>query len=84
MVLRDSSSSGYERRGARRAALMEAQVDLLEGKRKSLARLHEAIVTHAAQARQLAGLPNQGREAPKIDLDQAPIDEGAPMPPGVT
>jgi len=69
---------------ARRAALMEAQVDLLEGKRKSLARLHEAIVTHAAQARQLAGLPNQGRDAPKIDLDQPPIEEGAPMPPGVS
>ena len=46
---------------ARRAALMEAQMDLLEGKRKSAARLHEAIVEHAAQARILAGLPDGGR-----------------------
>jgi hypothetical protein len=73
---------------------MEAQVDLLEGKRKSAARLHEAIVTHAAQARALAGLPNQGRTQADakgggkgggdIAGDQAPIDEAAPMPPGVS
>jgi two-component system sensor histidine kinase DegS len=76
---------------ARRAALMEAQVDLLEGKRKSAARLHEAIVTHAAQARALAGLPNQGRTQAGSGKaggdssgDQAPIDEAAPMPPGVS
>jgi two-component system, NarL family, sensor histidine kinase DegS len=71
---------------ARRAALMEAQVDLLEGKRKSAARLHEAIVTHAAQARALAGLPNQGRKRSSADgpADDAPIDEAAPMPPGVS
>ena len=36
---------------ARRAALMEAQVDLLEGKRKSGARLYEAVLEHAVQAR---------------------------------
>ncbi|HEY4228398.1 MAG TPA: histidine kinase [Candidatus Limnocylindrales bacterium] len=75
---------------ARRAALMEAQVDLLEGKRKSAARLHEAIVTHAAQARALAGLDNQGgkRGASGANsgaaADEAPIDEAAPMPPGVS
>jgi two-component system sensor histidine kinase DegS len=70
---------------ARRAALMEAQVDLLEGKRKSAARLHEAIVTHAAQARALAGLPNQGAgHGGGSAMDEAPIDEAAPMPPGVS
>lgn len=81
---------------ARRAALMEAQVDLLEGKRKSAARLHEAIVTHAAQARALAGLPNQGRQeqasgsvkasaGPGLGAgDDALLDEAAPMPPGVS
>jgi two-component system sensor histidine kinase DegS len=71
---------------ARRAALMEAQVDLLEGKRKSAARLHEAIVTHAAQARALAGLPTHGpRAAADASAgDEAPIDEAAPMPPGVS
>ncbi len=71
---------------ARRAALMEAQVDLLEGKRKSAARLHEAIVTHAAQARALAGLPNKVRKRTGTDApgDDTPIDEAAPMPLGVS
>ena len=74
---------------ARRAALMEAQVDLLEGKRKSAARLHEAIVTHAAQARALAGLPDQlqltsrGKSGPPA-RDEEPVDEAGPMPPGVS
>ncbi len=40
---------------ARRAALMEAQIDLLEGKRKAAARLNEAIVAHAEQVRTLGG-----------------------------
>jgi two-component system sensor histidine kinase DegS len=39
---------------ARKAALMEAQIDLLEGKRKSVARLHTAILSHAARIRDLA------------------------------
>jgi two-component system sensor histidine kinase DegS len=70
---------------ARRAALMEAQVDLLEAKRKSLARLHEAIVTHAQQARSLAGIPNQGRsDASSVASDASPVDEAGPMPPGVS
>jgi signal transduction histidine kinase len=77
---------------ARRAALMEAQVDLLEGKRKSAARLHEAITEHAAQARTIAGLPNEGRDAnpgkgaagASRDDDQASVEDGGPMPPGVS
>jgi hypothetical protein len=75
---------------ARRAALMEAQVDLLEGKRKSAARLHDAIVEHAAHARTLAGLPDQGAGAragaagQAAGADMPSIEEGAPMPPGVS
>ena len=73
---------------ARRAALMEAQVDLLEGKRKSAARLHESIVEHAAQARSLAGLPDGGRTpaiVPGGDADDGPLlEDGGPMPPGVS
>ena len=38
----------------RRAALMEAQVEILEGKRRSVARLQETIQTHAAAAGTLA------------------------------
>ena len=40
---------------ARRAALMEAQIDLLEGKRKAAARLHETIVAHADGLRAMRG-----------------------------
>jgi len=74
---------------ARRAALMEAQVDLLEGKRKSAARLHDAIVEHAAHARTLAGLPVQvgtGASAGPgpSSQDQPGIEEGGPLPPGVS
>ena len=36
---------------------MEAQIDLLEGKRKSGVRLHETIATYAEQSRLVAGLP---------------------------
>ena len=81
---------------ARRAALMEAQVDLLEGKRKSAARLHEAITTHAAQARGLAGMPTPSpdagagessgsRSSPGYEAsEQATFDDGGPMPLGVS
>jgi two-component system sensor histidine kinase DegS len=39
---------------ARRSALMEAQIDLLEGKYKTAGRLHETIVEHADRIRELA------------------------------
>jgi len=73
---------------ARKAALMEAQIDLLEGKRKSGVRLHEAITAHEAQARVVAGLPpgdddgdagSNGRDAAP-----APVDPDGPLPPGVS
>lgn len=48
---------------ARRAALMEAQIDLLEGKRKAAARLHETIVAHADAIRALSGTGDTDAEA---------------------
>jgi two-component system sensor histidine kinase DegS len=42
---------------ARKAALMEAQVDLLEGKRKSAQRLSEVLAANAERAKIVAGLP---------------------------
>ena len=73
---------------ARRAALMEAQVDLLEGKRRSAVRLGEAILAHGSQARHLAGLPDGGAgpralKSGKHD-DQPSVEAGGPMPPGVS
>jgi hypothetical protein len=80
---------------ARRAALMEAQVDLLEGKRKSGQRLYEAVNEHAVHARALAGLPDGGAAigpgtgagaagSATGGADQLSVEDGAPMPPGVS
>jgi two-component system sensor histidine kinase DegS len=80
---------------ARKAALMEAQIDLLEGKRKSALRLAEMLSAKADQARVVAGLPVGGAD------DGAPADQGGgtaagdvpgfmdldlggPLPPGVS
>jgi hypothetical protein len=74
---------------ARRAALMEAQVDLLEGKRKSAIRLHDALLMNAGQAQALVGrsggassgaVASSSDHAEQSVLD---IDGGGPMPPGV-
>ena len=72
---------------ARRAALMEAQVDLLEGKRKSAIRLKEALLTNAEEAAALTGAPLQ---AVDHDYGVGPsgeptpgAEDGGPMPPGV-
>jgi signal transduction histidine kinase len=75
---------------ARKSALMEAQVDLLEGKRKSAIRLHEALAAHADQAKTIAGMPPG--EAPQSSDDRAAhsvpgfmdLDMGGPLPPGVS
>jgi two-component system sensor histidine kinase DegS len=45
---------------ARKAVLMEAQIDLLEGKRKSAQRLSEALAANAERAKVVAGLPADG------------------------
>ncbi|HJW22850.1 MAG TPA: histidine kinase [Candidatus Limnocylindrales bacterium] len=44
----------------RKAALMEAQIDLLEGKRKSIARLHATIDGNAAKVRAVASAGGAG------------------------
>jgi two-component system sensor histidine kinase DegS len=77
---------------ARKAALMEAQVDLLEGKRKSAIRLHEALAAHAEQAKAVAGMPpGTGLPGPRDgdgDTGSVPgfidLDLGGPLPPGVS
>lgn len=79
---------------ARKAALMEAQTDLLEGKRRSATRLADATRAHAAQLRALAGMPagsggSKGRTrtadeaADGMPLDLS-VEQGAPVPPGVS
>ena len=76
---------------ARKAALMEAQVDLLEGKRKSAIRLHEALAAHAEQAKAVAGMPHgavAGQQDGDADAGGTPgfmdLDLGGPLPPGVS
>ena len=73
---------------ARKAALMEAQIDLLEGKRKSSLRLYESITAHEAQARVVAGLPPDQAES-KAEGNAngttlAALDPDGPLPPGVS
>jgi len=55
---------------ARKAALMEAQVDLLEGKRKSIARLHDVLMAHADQVAALA----RGGSTPGLASNLTSID----------
>ena len=76
---------------ARKSALMEAQIDLLEGKRRSAARLADATRAHAEQARAIAGAPGSSRKRVKSAdeaADGTPLDlsveQGAPVPPGVS
>jgi len=49
---------------ARKAALMEAQIDLLEGKRKSIGRLHELIKVHAGEMREVASIEPSASATP--------------------
>jgi len=44
----------------RRAALMDAQVEILEAKKKALVRLKEAVDDHAARVRAIAGIEPEG------------------------
>jgi signal transduction histidine kinase len=74
---------------ARRAALMEAQVDLLEGKRKSAIRLKEALLMNAGQAEALIDSPGgAGGDAARAggvdSLADVDMERGGPMPPGVS
>jgi two-component system sensor histidine kinase DegS len=58
----------------RRAALMDAQVEILEAKKKALIRLKEAVDDHAARVRTIAGI---APEAEPEGMD-APSDDGEP------
>src|SRR5262245_55022190 len=82
---------------ARKAALMEAQIDLLEGKRKSALRLSEMLNAKADQAKQVAGMPAGGAGvAGGAATSNGAADGGAavpgfvdldlagPLPPGVS
>ena len=71
---------------ARRAALMEAQVDLLEGKHKSAMRLHDALLGNASQASALAGVPatDSGDSGTNGSGAASGGDDGAPMSAGVS
>jgi two-component system sensor histidine kinase DegS len=76
---------------ARKAALMEAQIDLLEGKRKSGARLQETITTYAEEAALVAGLPagagggiGNGSGSGIAEAAEASLDADGPLPPGVS
>lgn len=68
----------------RRAALMESQVDVLDGKRRALARYRDALVEYLTAMGSLDPsmiLPTQGA-AP--DEASAAVDEDAPMPAAVS
>ncbi len=80
---------------ARKAALMEAQIDLLEGKRKSAHRLAEALSANAERARVVARMPEAGVPAGGAGAGAGPAGPGAvagivdlelggPLPPGVS
>src|SRR6185295_19856300 len=80
---------------ARKAALMEAQIDLLEGKRKSAVRLAELLDAKAGQAKRVAGMPADAGPSPAGadgerdgETDAVPgfmdLDLGGPLPPGVS
>jgi signal transduction histidine kinase len=43
----------------RRAALMDAQVEILDAKKKALLRLKESVDDHAARVRTIAGIPSE-------------------------
>jgi two-component system sensor histidine kinase DegS len=55
----------------KRAALMESQVDVLEGKRRALGRYRDAVVGYASSLRE-------------VDPDAGPVDADAPLPPALS
>lgn len=62
----------------RRAALMEAQVDVLEGKRRTLARYRDAVAGYAEAVAGGRGGTGPGPVGP------ADVDPDAPLPPAVS
>jgi two-component system sensor histidine kinase DegS len=62
----------------RRAAVMEAQVDVLEGKRKTLGRLRDMLAELATTYGGLVPVEEGGGGVPRLGAGQAP-GEGSPM-----
>src|SRR4029079_18589812 len=78
---------------ARKAALMEAQIDLLEGKRKSALRLADMLAAEADRAKKVAAQPDGGAvggatDGAGADAGSVPgfaeLDLAGPLPPGVS
>jgi two-component system sensor histidine kinase DegS len=61
---------------ARKAALMEAQTDLLEGKRKSTIRLLEILDSHAASVARLGRAGENGSASTRVDDDAEEAADG--------
>ena len=79
---------------ARKAALMEAQIDLLDGKRKSALRLADMLAAEADRAKKVAAQPGGGTGSGSADATGAgdtgtvpgfaELDLAGPLPPGVS
>jgi two-component system, NarL family, sensor histidine kinase DegS len=76
---------------ARKAALMEAQIDLLEGKRKSALRMADMLAAEADRAKKVAAQPSGGAgptDGGASDAGSVPgfaeLDLAGPLPPGVS
>jgi two-component system sensor histidine kinase DegS len=67
----------------KRAALMESQVDVLEGKRRALGRYRDAVAEYASVAVTLDGPGGSPSDVDSPDLPQT-LDADAPMPAAVS
>jgi two-component system sensor histidine kinase DegS len=68
----------------KRAALMESQVDVLDGKRRALARYRDALVEYLSAMGALDPSMVLPTQAPAVDEASAAVDEDAPMPAAVS
>jgi two-component system sensor histidine kinase DegS len=65
---------------SKRAALMESQVDVLEGKRRALARYRDAVAAYLAAAGEITGSPGAAAALTQLDA----LGDDAPMPAAVS
>ncbi len=65
---------------SKRAALMESQVDVLEGKRRALARYRDAVAAYLAAAAEITGSPGAAAALTQLDA----LGDDAPMPAAVS
>ncbi len=68
----------------KRAALMETQVDVLDGKRRALARYRDALVEYLAAIGGLDASMVLPTGSPPADADLDPADDDTPMPAAVS